>query len=159
MRGTKSEVLKWLIDQPDKEYEVKEYHPKRSLTANSYYWSLLGELAGRLRTSREELHEIMLRRYGQYLKDDAGNIICITTEQKTDSRLLGGHYEYDGPFNGFARYKVIRGSRTYDSREFSILLDGLISECNECGVTTLTPNEILRLKGYEQTIKSNKHTN
>ena len=150
MHGKKSEVLKWLIDSPDGLYEVQEYHEKRSLTANSYYWVLLSELAGRLRTSRDELHDFMLRRYGQYLKDKEGNIVCVAVAPDTVMTDFDGHFEYAGPFKGYARYKVLRGSRTYDSKEFSILLDGLISECHEVGIDTMTPNELLRLKGYEQ---------
>lgn len=151
MKGTKSDVLKWLIDAPDGQYEIKEYHEKRSLTANSYYWVLLTELAGRLRTSREEAHDIMLRRYGQYLRDKDGNIVCVAVAPDTRMKDFDGHFEYCGPFKGFARYKVLRGSRTYDSKEFSILLDGLIDECRECGVETMTPDELARLKGYEHT--------
>lgn len=153
MYGKKNEVIKWLIDSPDGLYEAKEYHPKRSLTANSYYWTLLSELAGRLRTTREELHEVMLKRYGQYLKDKDGNIVCVAVAPDTIMSDFDGHFEYHGPFNGYARYKVIRGSRTYDSKEFSILLDGLISECHEVGIDTMTPDDLLRLKGYEQTNK------
>ena len=33
-----------------------------------------------------------------------------------------------------------------DSKEFAILLDGVISECNEVGIATLTPDEVARLK-------------
>ena len=156
MRGKKSDVLKWLIDSPDGMYEVKEYHEKRSLTANSYYWVLLTELAGRLRTSREEAHEVMLKRYGQYLRDKDGNIVCVAVAPDTRMQDFDGHFEYAGAFKGFARYKVLRGSRTYDSREFSILLDGLISECQECGIDTMTPAEVERLKGYEKTYKGNR---
>ena len=151
MRGKKSEVLKWLIDAPDGQYEIKEYHEKRSLTANSYYWVLLTELAGRLRTSKDELHDIMLKRYGQYLRDKEGNIVCVAVSPDTRMTDFEGHFEYTGPFKDFARYKVLRGSSTYDSKEFSILLDGLIDECRECGVETMTPQEVARLKGYEHT--------
>lgn len=154
MQGKKSEVLKWLVDAPDGMYEVKEYHEKRSLTANSYYWVLLRDLAGRLRTSKDELHEIMLKRYGQYLRDKEGNIVCVAVSPDTRMQDFDGHFEYEGPFRGYARYKVLRGSRTYDSKEFSILLDGLISECHEVGIDTMTPDEIARLKGYEKAHES-----
>jgi hypothetical protein len=35
-----------------------------------------------------------------------------------------------------------------DSKEFSMLLDGLIYECKEQGINTMTPAELLKLKGY-----------
>ena len=102
-------------------------------------------------TKLDELHDIMLKRYGQYLRDKEGNIVCVAVSPDTRMQDFDGHFEYSGPFKGFARYKVLRGSSTYDSKEFSILLDGLIEECNECGVDTMTPQEVARLKGYEHT--------
>lgn len=150
MIAEKGELIKWLIDQPDGRYEAKPYKEKRSLTANSYYWVLLTDLAGALRTSRPELHEEMLRRYGQYLRDTDGNIVAVLVSADTEISKIGGHYELYDHWHGGNRYKVIRGSRTYDTKEFSRLLDGLVSECKEAGVETLTPAEIARLRGYEK---------
>jgi hypothetical protein len=45
---------------------------------------------------------------------------------------------------------VLRGSSDYDSREMSILIDGTISDCQDVGIETMTPDELLRLKGYEK---------
>ena len=36
-----------------------------------------------------------------------------------------------------------------DTKEFSRLLDGIISECKEMGIETKTPNQLLELEGYE----------
>ena len=33
-----------------------------------------------------------------------------------------------------------------DSKEFAVLLDGVISECEQVGIPTLTPPEIAKLK-------------
>ena len=35
MKGTKADCIKFLLDAPDKTYEVREYHEKRSLDANA----------------------------------------------------------------------------------------------------------------------------
>ena len=50
----------------------------------------------------------------------------------------------------YRAYYVLRGSSDYDSREMSILIDGTISDCQEVGIETMTPDELLRLKGYEK---------
>lgn len=155
MIGKKSAVLKWLIDQPDKEYEINEHFDKRSRTANSYYWVLLTKLSGALHTSNDELHEIMLQRYGKYLTDVDGNTITVTVRCGVDIRRFGGHYVYYKDNGQFAAYMVLKGSHDYDTKEMSELLDGLISECKECGIETLTPSQLEELRGYEkQTIKS-----
>ena len=42
MRGRPSDLVAWLFEQPkDKIFELSEYHEKRSLNANSYYWVLV----------------------------------------------------------------------------------------------------------------------
>lgn len=156
MIGSRSEIVKWLMDQADGTYECCPHKEKRSLTANSYYWSLITELSGVMRTSKEECHDLMLRRYGQYLKDKDGNIVCVAVAVGVTG--FDGHYEYVDKFRGLNRYKVIKGSHLYDSNEFSRLLDGLISECKELGIETLPPHEIKRLRGYAEAHKGNRDT-
>lgn len=158
MIAEKGKLLKWLIDQPDGRYECKPHKEKRSLTANSYYWTLLTDLAGAMRISKEECHDLMLRRYGRYLHDAAGNIVCVLVDRRADMTRFDGHFEYYDDFKGFKRYKVIKGSHMYDSLEFSRLLDGLISDCKALGIQTIPQDEIARLRGYEQAYKGNGDT-
>lgn len=150
MIANKSDLVKWLIDQPEGLYECNAYKAKRSLTANSYYWRLLTELAGVMRISREECHANMLHRYGQYLTDTDGNIVCVVVSPTTDISKVEGYYEYHDTYKGLSRYKVIKGSHLYNSLEFSRLLDGLIDECKELGIETMPPDEIRRLQGYAE---------
>lgn len=42
--------------------------------------------------------------------------------------------------------QVYYGSSTFDTKEMSVLLDGVISECHELGISTTTPDEITRMK-------------
>ena len=49
MVADKKESLEWLTDQPEGFYEVKPWHPKRTLTANNYYWAMVNELAKAVR--------------------------------------------------------------------------------------------------------------
>ena len=149
MQGTKSEVLKWLIDAPDrnakgeaKKYEVKEWHEKRHLTQNAYYHVLKGQLASALHTSADELHEILLRRYGVVV----GTVVSVKADVPVS--MLPGHwmpYKGDGKWMSYIR---IKGSSDMDTQEFSNLLDGLISECEEMGIPTMTPTELAKLKDY-----------
>ena len=47
------------------EIEIKPYREKRTMTQNAYYWQLVTKLANVLRTSKEELHFELLKRYSQ----------------------------------------------------------------------------------------------
>lgn len=144
MIGNAKAIIQWLFDQQDAEklYEIKEKKSKRSLTANAYYWSLLNQLASVMRMDNQKCHFLMLRRYGQY------EVVSIRSDVS-----LHGYFKYyevigNGFVNGkeFTHYKIYKGSSQMDSKEFSVLLDGLISECEEVGIPTLTKTEIAQLK-------------
>lgn len=143
MIGNAQAIIAWLFEQ-DKEkiFEIKEKKKKRSLTANSYYWSLLNQLASVIRMDNQECHFLMLKRYGQY------EVVSIRSDVS-----LHDYFKYyeeigKGKVNGkeFTHYKIYKGSSQMDSKEFAILLDGVRSECEEVGIPTLTPSEIAQLK-------------
>lgn len=145
--GDKIKCLKWLIDAPDKEYKITEYHPKRSRNQNNYFYALQGQLASAIRTSNDELHELLLRRYSVPFPYEDGTV-TITLQSDIPVTALPGHWiqvKTDGKETDYMR---IKGSHDMDSKEMSRLLDGLISECKEVGIETLPPHEIERLRGY-----------
>lgn len=146
MIGNAKAIIQWLFDQQEgKLFEIKEKKSKRSLTANAYYWSLLNQLASVMRLSSDKLHFMMLKRYS----------VCEVVSVKSDIKVDGyfRYYEAIGQsdLNGkeFTHYKIYKGSSEMDSKEFSILLDGLISECEEQGIPVLTPDEVAKLKYIE----------
>ena len=50
---------------------------------------------------------------------------------------------------------MLRGSHDYDTREMSVLIDGLVSECKEVDIETIPPDELRRLmERYERTHKA-----
>ena len=147
MIGNAKAIIQWLFDQQDVEklYEIKEKKSKRSLTANAYYWSLLNQLASVMRLSSEEVHFMMLKRYGVY------EVISVRSDIKVDGYFR--YYEAIGKSDlggkEFTHYKIYKGSSEMDSKEFSVLLDGLISECEGVGIPTLTPDEVAKLRFIE----------
>ena len=143
MIGNAQAIITWLFEQDkQKIFEIKEKKKKRSLTANSYYWSLLNQLASVMRMDNQECHFLMLKRYGQY------EVVSIRSDVSLHSYFK--YYEEigKGKVNGkeFTHYKIYKGSSQMDSKEFAILLDGVRSECEEVGIPTLTPSEIAQLK-------------
>lgn len=147
MIGNAESIIQWLFQQSDKEkiYEIKEKKSRRSLTQNAYYWVLLHELAKALKIDNDTMHRMMLERYGVYE--------VISVQSGID---LKGYFKYfeqigRGTVNGkeFIHYRIFKGSSQMDSKEFSVLLDGLISDCEELGIPTLTREEIGKLKYIE----------
>lgn len=127
---------------------IKQHRKKRSLDANSYAWVLMSKIADVLRTSKEEIYIQMLKRYGQREKE----LISVIAEGlETIKRATNNHcYEVgESELNGkiFKHLAILIGSSQYDSKEMAILIDGIISECKELGVNTITENEKLEMLG------------
>ena len=138
---------------------VKRFHEKRSLDANSYYWLLLSQLADAVGCSKLYMHNQMLRRYGQPEVVDDGLMYIVLPDTDEAERKADEAETYhikptsdvregkDGRM--YRTYIMLRGSHTYDSKEMSVLINGLVDECHDVGIETMTPNEIMRLRGLE----------
>ncbi len=133
---------------------AKIYRKKRSLDANGMYWKLLGELAEATHVSKPSMHNMLLRRYGQLEMID-GQCLPLRipdTDEAERKALEATEYhirptsqtiEWDGKRDRV--YFLLRGSHDYDTKEFSELLTGLIDECKQCGIPTMSPREFNRL--------------
>ena len=139
------------------EFEIKQRRKKRSLNANNYSWKLTDELADKLmlagvKLSKEECHAEMIFRYGQLMLDE--NEMPITVSVLKGVKV-SDFYPYakeigTGTAKGkeFTHYRIYRGSHTYDTREMSIFISGIVEECKEQGIDTDTP-EIKALLGVK----------
>ena len=143
---------------------VKLWRDKRSLDANSYYWVLLSRLAEAVGISKPRAHNLMLRKYGQNLVIDSqiAFLVIPDTEEAEETALEAESFHIrptsqvkqgkDGKM--YRTYTVLAGSSTYDTKEMSELINGLVSECKEQGIETLTPDELaLMMKDYEENHK------
>jgi len=139
MVGTSKELIKRLVELPDdKKYEIKEYKEKRSLNANNYYWQLVTELGNVLGMDKEWLHFLLLQKYGQ------SEMISVVAEIDMSDYLKYYTEAGESVLNGktFKHYKVYKGSSEMDKKEMSILINGLVEECQIQGIETKTPAEI-----------------
>lgn len=143
MVGKPIDIIQWLYNQDkNKKFEIKEKREKRSLSQNSYAWELITKIGNVLRKSKEEVYLQMLKDYGQ------SEIVSILSSIEPK-----GYFKYyekigTGIVNNkeFTHYKILKGSSEFDSKEMTILIDGIIQECKQLGIETLTPDEISKLK-------------
>lgn len=143
MTGKPEELIKWLFSQDrEKIFEIKEHKERRSLNANAYAWALIGKIADLIRLSKDEVYLAMLKSYGQ------SEIVSVLS-----SIDISGYFKYfevfgESSLNGkdFTHYKIFKGSSEYDTREMSILIDGIVHEAKNLGIETMTPDELQRLK-------------
>lgn len=145
MKGTPKQIIDYLYYQDkDKVFEIKEFKKKRTLNQNNYYWELLGELSLALRLPPEELHKRMLKDYSQKYQIMIPYEIELRGIDYYDKKSV---IEKNG--NKFQVYEVYVPSHELKTKEFAILLDGLINECKQVGIETLTPDEISEMLASE----------
>ena len=135
--------------------EAKKWRNKRSLDANALLWHCIGEIAGALRTDKWEVYLEMLKRYGKY------TYICVKPNMVEAMKLQWRECEEVGEIdiNGTKAVQMLCyfGSSTLDTKEFSVLLEGVISEMREMGLETPTSQDMKRAleemeKRYENSI-------
>ena len=143
MIGTTEEIKRLLAtEHRDEVWEIKKYHPKRSLNANSYAWALISKIADALRTSKDEVYLKMIEDYGQSL------LIPVEVGKQPDGFFKYYRYIITSPINGKDAdwYKVSKGSSNFDSKEMAIFIDGIVQEAQDLEIETIPPRELMRLK-------------
>lgn len=118
------------------------HRKKRSLDANGMLWACLSEMAAVLRTDKWEVYLLMLKRYGKF------TYICVKPNVVDAVRLQWRECEVIGEvdINGRPAVQMLCyfGSSTYDTAEFSRLLDGVVSEMKELGLAVPASGEMRR---------------
>lgn len=143
MIGNTEECLHFIFNaDKNKIYEIKEYKRKRTLNANAYAWQLIGQIADVLRSSKDEVYLLMLKRYGQ------SQLISVLEDADITDYVKYFDVVGNSMLNGkkFIHYRIYKGSSQYDTREMAILIDGIVSEAKELEIETLPPAEVERLK-------------
>lgn len=124
--------------------EAKKYRQKRSLNANAYAWVLMQKIAEVIHSDRESVYIEMLKKYSR----DFTFVIC---KEKAIGKLKElyrtcidlGEVNVNG-MEGH-QMQVFFGSSTFDSKSMSVFIDGIVSECKELGIETLSPAELERM--------------
>ena len=128
---------------------AKKHREKRSLNANGLLWKCIGDIAGALRADKWQVYLTMLKRYGKFtyivVKEKA---VEAVKNQWRECEVIG-----EVTVNGQKAVQMLCyfGSSTLDSKEFSVLLDGVISEMKEMGLETPMQSDLKRvIEEYEE---------
>ncbi len=120
--------------------KIQPRRKRRSVDANALMWACLSEIAAELGTDKWSVYLQMLRRYGKF------TYICVKPEaaeavqkQWRESEIIGQVSINGKPATQMLCYY---GSSSYNSKEFSVLLDGIISEMKEMGLETPASEEM-----------------
>lgn len=130
------------LKEKDLDIDIHAHREKRSLSANALLWHCLGEIATALKTDKWSVYLLMLKRYGKY------TYACIKPGAVDAFKKEWRECEEVGEVNINGQKSVQMlcyfGSSTYNTKEFSTLLDGVISEMKEMGIPTPIDKELER---------------
>mgnify|MGYP002513475676 CR=1 FL=1 len=126
-----------------------KYREKRSLDANRLLWLCIGRIAAELKEEPWNVYLMMLKRYGKFtyivVKENA---VDAVKAQWRETEVVG-----EITVNGQKAIQMLCyfGSSTYDTKTFSNLLEGVISELKEMGLETPLSEEVKAvMERYEQ---------
>ena len=132
-----SDIRRFAYNFKPGNYEIERKRKKRSNDANALCWKLCTEIANVLRTDKESIYVDMLKQYGQ------SDIWAGGPETKPEHHFK--YYDYFGKrmIKGqeVLFYTVYRGSSEYDTREMSILIDGIIDEAKALDIEVISERE------------------
>ena len=157
--GTPNELIVWLCNQPqDKRYEVKEKKERRTLTQNAYYWTLITKVADKMRMSKTELHNLMMRDYGREWEVDGGGVaVWRPNSDAVDRAMLRNETLHFKPTDKttirdnviYRLWVLLKPSHEMTTEEMSVLVDGLVQEAQALDIETLTWRELQEMRANE----------
>ena len=137
-------------------YEIERKRKKRSNDANALCWKLCTEIANVLRADKESIYLDMLKKYGQ------SDIVSVVSSVNVKPYFKYYDVFGKGTVNDkeFTHYKVYKGSSEYDTREMSILIDGIIDEAKALDIEVISEREksLLLMEWENGKVNENKIT-
>ena len=127
---------------------VSKYRKRRSLSANAYFWELIGRLSEKLNISKEETYWEYIKHMGIYRSAEVDNKAVDTIIKMWKSHGLGWIAEKtdDGEREGFSLINLYYGSSSYNTKQMSRLIDSVVNDCKEQGIETLPPEQLECMK-------------
>lgn len=138
-RGTRPEDFEKYLDM-DLSIEIKKPSKKRSLDSNAYMWVLLDKIAAVLNTDKESVYLDMLEKYGVFTPVVVRPAAVERLKQEWRTVKEIGPVEIGGEVG--IQLLCFYGSHGYDQREMNRLISGVVNECHDLDIETLTDEEL-----------------
>lgn len=143
LSGTARELtfkLAKIADEDDRVFDLVVHKEKRSLNANGLLWHCIGQIASKMRVDKWDVYLDMLKHYGTY-----SYVLCRPKavdkmrEVWRETEVLG-----EVTVGGETAVQLLcyYGSSTMNSKEFSVLLDGVIQEMKNLGIEPPTSEQM-----------------
>lgn len=141
-----SSAWRFLLDFKPGEYEITKAKKKRSLDASAYSWVLIDKIAEVLHYSKEDVYRRAVREYG------VSEVYCGLPEAidiliRAHEGGLGFQYEtFESKVKGCINVRLYFGQSSYDTKQMSVFIDGLVQDAKSLDIETLSDRELSLLK-------------
>lgn len=126
--------------------EIKKYRKKRSKDANNYFWKLLQDFCDVADLDALEEYKRRVRELGIFRRYRVETENLETMKKTWENWGVAWWVEVaDTEYLGDIEFKMLHlyyGSSSYDSKQMSRLIDGLVQDCKAIGVPTKSQEEI-----------------
>lgn len=170
--GNKDELIVFLVAQDSERiFDLKEHKEGRTLNQNAYYWQLLTQIADKLRMSKPECHNRMLRSYGRpWVVAEQAVFTYRPDTEETEQIMLNLEKVHFAPTDKTItlesgvvkrRWVLLQPTHVMDTEQMTILIDGAVQEAKQLGIETLTPDQLKEMEAHAlqiEKIKRNGHT-
>lgn len=143
------EIIEQLKNEDKLNVELKKYRAKRSINANNYFWKLLQELCELAEIDTVEEYKRRVKELGIFRRFRIEKDNIKTFEKMWTAQGVAWFCEIaDTEYIGNTEFKIINayyGSSSFNSKQMSRLIDGLVQDCKPYGIETKTPAELKSL--------------
>ena len=142
-------IVEQLKNENKLNIDLKRYREKRSLDANNYFWKLLQELCELAEIDTKEEYKRRIKELGIFRRFRIEKDNVNTFERMWTSQGIAWFCEiFDTEIIGNTEFKIINayyGSSSFNTKQMSRLIDGVVQDCQTYGIETKTPTEIKSL--------------
>lgn len=152
MIGTSNKLITYLIEQAkDKQFELKEYRPKRSLNANGYCWILCDKIAKEMNKDngeiyiKEDIYKDAITQIGTFEPMIVQERTFQTFKRIWENQGLGFIVQEVDRKDNCVKVHCYYGSSTYNSKEMSLLIQLLVNLAKSYDIEVKPQQEIKSL--------------
>lgn len=125
--------------------QAKQFYNKRSLDSNAYAWVLMQKIAEATNLDKWEVYVNCLQRYSRAFTHIIVRPEVIPRIQETFRVCIDlGEVTVNGQTGH--QLQCYFGSSTFTTKEMSVFIDGICSECRDLDIPLIPDSEIERLK-------------
>lgn len=140
------DIVEELKNENKLNIELKKHRKKRSLDANAYFWKLLQELCELAEIDTVEEYKRRVKELGIFRRFRVEKDNIKTFEKMWTAQGIAWFCEVaDTEYVGDIEFKIIHayyGSSSYNSKQMSRLIDGVVQDCKIYGIETKPQAEI-----------------